>query len=360
MKAIHQEHHKLTGPLWSLTGLILLLVAPVWAAQTMELEIPDLPTEEPTLAPTATATLSPTQAPFTATFTPAPVKKTATPTPVPTPKPIEKAADEKVNEAETEQVPEVPAPVNPSVPEAGALLTITPELPYRPGHISVLERSGFIAPKQFESDGKIVAGANPSQTLFGTDDLVMIKLKDPKKARVGQTFIVYHDVLPVRLRQSKVSGVQIKPLAAGVIQSLEGDIATGALKDSFQAAEVDDKIVFKGSWQTSKSAKPKKDKVLKGLVLAGQNDFQNLGDDRALYVAGDIVYLDLGSEQGVQVNDIFKVIKRGKAKTEDNTSLVVKGEIRVLSTLDQSSIGQVVWSKEPVRPGNEIESTEGE
>jgi hypothetical protein len=217
------------------------------------------------------------------------------------------------------------------------------------GSFTIIERCGFLAPVRFSHDAIVRQGVESKQTLLGLGDRFVMELTGSTKVVRGETFVIYREVKQVvHPVTGTVTGVAVLPVAGGVVEKIEGKLISGRLTISYGAVRSGDKSVFQGYWRSTSTDKDKAGTRIRSVVVMEKTG-------RRLIGAGDIVYIDKGSNDGVAAKDDFRIVKDSPTEGVKGSSLVSIGVIRILATLPDSSIGQVGWSREAVIPGDVVE-----
>lgn len=267
---------------------------------------------------------------------------------------------------ETEAMPE---PTKVSVPGrrrfTPVIETLPPSLPETRAESSLYDRSGFAItavrspqiPDPFpilgvltESppavDGQI-QDVETGGTTAGIYQHVFVRLK---KGGVGDIFSAF--IVRKKLGGGFIftSGVPIEYQGEiEITESLGGNLFKGLVIANYDQIDVGAKLtsgpVPEGEFTKRGRANPVETKVLGG----------PLDDGRDLFSLNSIVYLEGGSQKGVQPGDILTVLRNEALRTQ--TEIDVKatakiGTIKVLTASRKFSTGVVVESTEDIRPGD--------
>lgn len=160
----------------------------------------------------------------------------------------------------------------------------------------------------------------------------------------------YRDAFGLR-RDTVGNQIEVK----GVIRVIEtaSITARAVVEQAFNPIHVDDLIVpfpeRRPPMITMNYVPPKKD--IQGYILANRGD--NL-----MFTMTDVVFLDQGEEDGVEVGDRFEVYAYPLTidEDEDDINPEVIGEIAVISIQEDTSTGVVLNVTEPLIPGHKIRS----
>lgn len=238
-----------------------------------------------------------------------------------------------------EQPPVAEAPV--AAPEVAAESPAMKEVPppvVAPGPMvnkNILISSGYIS----ESVGRLgeISGSPSSRNMFGDNDIVFVKTN--MQVKVGDRFyivrvreLIEHPVTRKKMGYlieirgiAEISQFEYGQTKARIIKAF-GEILTGDILDAFFEM---DPPVAKDSYRRPE---------ISGNVIAAKDmNFMN-----ALL---NIVYLDKGLQDGVEVGDMFKTVNIDK-------HMVNSGIIQVISVRDNTSAAIVKSNTLPVSRGN--------
>ena len=241
---------------------------------------------------------------------------------------------EKKEVEEAAPAPEVP----PAPPKEMAKEVTPPPAPEaRPlVDTSLVIAGGYIAPS-VEGIGA-VTGSPSGRSLFGSNDMIFVKTDRP--AYVGETFYiirsggpVYHPVTNKKIGYIvHILGVaEITRLKYGEteakITECYNDILDGDLLDDYYV--INPPIVDE----------PFRTPDIDGVVVAG-------GSARTMNSNFDVVFLDKGSDDGIEVGDMFRTIKTAGGHRIPN------GTIQVINENDATATAVVRKASSPIMSGN--------
>lgn len=160
----------------------------------------------------------------------------------------------------------------------------------------------------------------------------------------------YYDMFSAR---TDAAGSQI--LVKGVIRVIEtASITSRAVVDqAFNPIQVDDLIVPYPDRRPPMIAinyvPPKKD--IRGYILDSRGNSQ-------MFSMNDVVFLDQGEEDGVDVGDRFEIYAYPLTIDEDEDDLnpEIIGEIAVISIQEDTSTGVILSATEPIIQGHKVRS----
>ncbi|MEE8270056.1 MAG: hypothetical protein V3R23_08555, partial [Nitrospinaceae bacterium] len=185
---------------------------------------------------------------------------------------------------------------------------------------------------------------HPLKTFFITFEREIDLLDDEYKGEFyHNTFSFRHDIV----------GDQIK--VKGVIKVIETASITSraVIEQAFNPISVDDLIVPFPKRLPPMIAinyvPPKKD--IQGHIISNRGN--NL-----MFTMNEVVYLDQGEEDGVDLGDRFEIYAYPLTidEDEDDINPEIIGEIAVISIQEDTSTGVILNATEPIFPGHKIRS----
>ncbi len=185
---------------------------------------------------------------------------------------------------------------------------------------------------------------HPLKTFFITFEREIDLLDDEYKGEF------YHNAFSFR---HDIVGDQIK--VKGVIRVIETASITSkvAIEQAFNPISVDDLIVPFPERRPPMIAinyvPPKKD--IQGHIISNRGN--NL-----MFTMNEVVYLDQGEEDGVDLGDRFEIYAYPLTidEDEDDINPEIIGEIAVISIQEDTSTGVILNATEPIFPGHKIRS----
>jgi hypothetical protein len=277
---------------------------------------------------------------------------------IPSLAPIERAMKSQAEAGQKEQpVEKEPAKTEPKAaaaqPPAGAgeeehaaanKLMVPQEAPVPMMDKYSMLNAGFVSPDESKD---LIVGSLEGKTILGYDDIVYVTIHSKEDAAIGDKFIIYKPLNKVKHPiTGKDYGSVVKVL--GILQlTAKGapGTYTARITLSFDAAE-------KGSMLTpyqeptliysTGQAKPKE---ITGYLL-------EVLDGRTLNAQTDIVYLDKGSDDGVESGDRFVVYAKTQKETYPKNLI---GEVQVFLVKEHTSTAIVRKSTDFMDKGDEVE-----
>jgi hypothetical protein len=201
----------------------------------------------------------------------------------------------------------------------------------------LLTASGYIA-DSVHSIGSIVDSPS-GRTILGKDDYAYIKTDNPTK--IGEKFYIIRPVEKVvHPKSGSMLGYLIEVLGIAEVVGKDGsetkikitasysDVFTGSLLDSFYEME--------SPYRVETPRKPD----INGYIVDAK-------DLRILNGMIDVVYLDRGRRDGLEVGDLLATLMQGKHR-------VVNGSIQVINIRESTATAVVRKSSHSVTKGDEV------
>ncbi|MBN1381738.1 MAG: LysM peptidoglycan-binding domain-containing protein [Deltaproteobacteria bacterium] len=200
---------------------------------------------------------------------------------------------------------------------------------------SLFIASGYIADK-VPRVGQIIDAPN-GQVIFGNDDLANISVDHD--ARIGQKFYVIKASGPVR--HPGTGGVIGYLITIGGIAEItamnDGEILA-KITTCFGPMTIGDLLMTYYEIEAPTIQEPFRSPDISGTIIAGANQM-------VLQAMQDIIYVDKGSQDGIEIGDIFKT------HATANQALPT-GIIQVISCRDHTATAMIRSSNQPVSPGH--------
>jgi LysM repeat protein len=266
--------------------------------------------------------------------------------PVRRPEPVEEAILEPV---EAEILPEEPVE---AVVEAPPVPELEPEK-YR---FSQIKSSGLLSNEEMDAAGKVL-DAEDEKVMLSDGDIIYVTLKDA--ANPGDLYTILKTGNRI-IHPATKEKIGYKIVTLGTMEvtgntDSEG-LVTAKIIETFD-------IVSRGDLVTPKEDIPEyipfkpSESQLNGYIVAGR-------ESRASFGQGDVVYLDMGTKQGVETGNTFVVYREGetvkdkKSKRKYKLPSTTIGRLLVLHPKADSSIAIILDSAKEMKLGETIK-TEG-
>ena len=220
--------------------------------------------------------------------------------------------------------------------------------PIREKVFLVVGSEGFIAEKELGGVGHIIA-TNHDRGIVGAEDTVYTDIGSLHGAHKGDRFSIYskQEVVTHPLRHVTV-GYKIVPLGTLELTELTPDGSRALITESFREISSG---AFLLPWRNSRREIPLKSSSLplSGIIMESLTGNKAVG-------AGDLVYLDLGKEQGLELGNMLHLVRQpipdrpyvGPLPQELVAALVVVGVGR------DSSTAIIIKSVETVYLGEKV------
>jgi LysM repeat protein len=163
---------------------------------------------------------------------------------------------------------------------------------------------GYLLEKGFRPAGEIVA-TQENRVMIGEGDLAYTDIGSSAGAKIGQPYNVFRNMGPVSHPvTNEILGSKIVPLGTMELDKLEATTSRGIITKSFMEMKTGDFVM---PYHNRKREIPLKasDRDLSGYILDSQSGVITMG-------AGEVVFLDLGRDQGVQVGNLLYVVREVK------------------------------------------------
>lgn len=171
-----------------------------------------------------------------------------------------------------------------------------------------------------------VDGSASGRSLFGEYDLVFLKTDQP--AQVGDKFFVIKAVKLEKPMATRSNGYIIEPIAVAKVTKIDGKDTIAEIMHSSGAIRTGDLLStyydIKSPLTTDTFRKPD----IHGEIIAAR-------DLHLLNALFDIVYLDKGTKDGIEIGDLFGTVDVTSGHT------VATGVIQVIGTKDTTSTAVV-------------------
>ena len=269
---------------------------------------------------------------------------TAAPAPeaaaVPAAAPIQPAAVETA-------APEEYAPVEEELPPpvSGEAIGIQETVYY-----AKVTSRGFISPNELGKMGVIV-GSHEGKIMFSAGDVVFTNLGENSGVKVGDRFSILEQGNKVFHPQTKkLMGYQVEIMGDLEIMELNGQVSTAKIIHSGN-------VVAKGNFLRAFEPAVKEIDLkqfsgqIDGFIVGAQNPVENS-------VAKDIIYLDRGTRDGLEVGNMMLAYRPGQTVLEPGTNKSLKlpprllGKVLIVDVKDGTSAALITSSLDVVRVGD--------
>lgn len=209
---------------------------------------------------------------------------------------------------------------------------------------------GFITADELETSGVLVDGTD-NRLFLTKNDVVFLKMKDPAATKAGDRYSVFRKGQEVKHpRSGERMGYQVIDVGEVTIRELNDTVATAQITSANQEIERGDAIVALRS-KVQEIVMKKSVESLTGFVISSASDQLALG-------AYDLLYLDLGAEDGLQPGNLVYLSRERKltetASIKEDLILpdVLLGSALVLETGPHTSSALILKSRENIQVGD--------
>ncbi|RNC71413.1 MAG: LysM peptidoglycan-binding domain-containing protein [Desulfuromonadales bacterium] len=245
-------------------------------------------------------------------------------------------------------------------PRTAATATGAPDAGARPSEEPVAERSflvsgseGFLVEKGFRHAGRIIS-TNQNREMVGDDDIVYADIGRVDGAKAGDRFSIYKRLDPVSHPVTNVIlGEKVIPLGTVQLTEVEEKVSKAIITRSYRE-------IGSGSFLLPYKEKRRQvalkaaERDLAGYIVETHTGNLAIGE-------GDIVFLDLGKQQGLEPGHLLYVLREvvpdqqyidvpvGRLPPE------VIGAIVVVQTGENTSTALVIKSIDTIYRGDRVE-----
>jgi len=224
-----------------------------------------------------------------------------------------------------------------------------------------LRQNGFVEPGELAQAGKIV-GSKEEKLMLGTLDEAYVQYKKERPFQVGERYTIYKPTAAVHHPLTgKYLGHMVEIFGEGEVRAVtDGKIARIALVDSLNPIERGFLVgPLKRQFKVVQPVTDKSD--MQGIVVATLLPHELLGAD-------NIVFIDRGKDDGVEIGNRFVVTRRGdgyqpllsKGPMDDRRfPREVIGQIVVVDLRDHIATGFMTHSTVEARVGDRVEARRG-
>jgi RNAse (barnase) inhibitor barstar len=195
-----------------------------------------------------------------------------------------------------------------------------------------------------------ISGSPSGKNLFGKNDLVYIKTDKP--LNIGDKFYIVRagELVKHPVTKQKV-GYVVEVLGIAEITKFEYGEKIAKITSSFSEINTDDLLTNYYEMIQPPASKHYRRPAVDGYIIAARSV-------RLINATSDIVYIDKGKKDGIEVGDILKTIEVKESKAYNSTHKVPNGKIQVINCMDNTSTAIVRESTDPISAGNLIVQSE--
>lgn len=269
--------------------------------------------------------------------------------------PTEATPMEATPSAQTEEVQEgfgmAPEAPQPQVAMVDPFPIANPRKDDSPFEVN-LRQEGFIADEQLPAIGNVFKSEKPVKNLAENDE-VYLRMNDSTQAQVGKRFTVYRTLRRVKHPKTKgYLGFLTKILAEIEVIALdkEGGAATARIVTSYDVINRGDPITEKVDVLRKVNLSPNT-AALDGMIV------ESMVDDLTILGSGDVIYIDKGKEDGVQIGNTIDVIRTGDPLSRGSDAGLpneVVGRMVIVGMRGRTSTAVIVDSFDALRIGDRV------
>jgi len=222
--------------------------------------------------------------------------------------------------------------------------------------------AGFVSTEEIDSAGKIVDNFN-QKTLLGENDLVYVDVGKVDRVIPGDRYSIFKITTnpitgkPVQIKHPATGefiGYQVSNLGELTITKVEADASEAVIDNSYQEIHELDLITpYIMPLEEKVDVVDSGVEILKGYIIANKNLVKLLGEN-------DIVYLDLGADDGVMRGNIFEVYKPCELIEDKVTGKTIRlpekivAHLVILEPLKKTSVALVADSLMEIAVGDRV------
>ena len=209
---------------------------------------------------------------------------------------------------------------------------------------------GFISKDEERGTG-VVLDWDLETEMASQHDRIYIALARGQSAKVGDRFSVLRTGRTVKHPVTGWSvGRRYYQLGEVVATAVDGEVVTAEITTALDPIQRGDRV--KAFEAAVVEVRPKLGtKGVDGFIVAPKFDLANVAEH-------DVVYIDRGTADGVEVGHTFSVVRPGHRASAGGQSARTPrraiGRLLVLSTGQRTASALIVQSSEPIKPGDRI------
>lgn len=198
--------------------------------------------------------------------------------------------------------------IEPAVEAAEQKAAAAPEEPVLPAEVveektfTVRGNEGRLVESAIQPVGRIIAGQH-SRLVLGEDDIAFTDIGSKMGAVDGQKFTILRKSATIsHPRTSEILGTKYYPLGTLQLTQITPEGSRAIITSFFEEVEPGDWLFPYQEIKRREISLKLAERPLKGMIVESYT-----GHDAV--ASGDVVYLDLGEQQGVEVGNMFYVVR---------------------------------------------------
>jgi len=216
------------------------------------------------------------------------------------------------------------------------------------GEFTLAPGRKFVTREEMKDSG-VIAGSLEEVRMLSLKQRVYVKLNS--SAQPGQQFEIFKVVREIRhpITGSNL-GYMTEILGTASVDRLDAKMATAVIETAYNEINRGDHLGPVTSRPNNVESKPNT-KKLKGYVV--DTEFANM----VMYGESYLVFIDLGSRDGVEIGNTFIVVRAGDGYTRQTADFPDEdiGRLTVVDARDEVSTALVTFSTRELFPGDRIE-----
>lgn len=196
-----------------------------------------------------------------------------------------------------------------------------------------------------------IAGDGSAKEIFGEGDILYADFLEEREFGSGSRFsIVRVERKIVHPVKGGFSGYLISILGQAELIELKGNTGKIRIVQSFSPIRRGDGLITYLYLDPKIQIKESTGKV-SGYIIDNKNGLDLLGE-------GDVVYIDLGSRDGIERGSIFSIVKEERIRSGGNVMVVERsvGKALVILSMEKASSALIIQSEEPLHVGMRVKS----
>ncbi len=212
---------------------------------------------------------------------------------------------------------------------------------------------GFLLEKEISPAGHIIATPN-ERNLLGEDDVAYTDIGKNGGAKPGDRYSIFKEMETIKHPVTNaVMGQRVASLGTLQLAEIEDRNSTAIITHSYQEIGADSYLMPYRERKREVALKAA-GRDIQGYIVSARDGNISIG-------AGDVAYLDLGKNQGLEVGNLLYVvrdIKPDKIYTDRQVGNLPKdviGALVVVEALENTSTGLIIKSVKDIQRGDRVE-----
>ncbi|MBI5286626.1 MAG: LysM peptidoglycan-binding domain-containing protein [Deltaproteobacteria bacterium] len=256
---------------------------------------------------------------------------------------------EKKPEEVIEEKAEVSVEIPPAPPEPPLPADEVPPLPVVKFSSPLMKRSSFISTSGLVGSGIIVGTEDESKLFSQKGDIVFVSFKQETEVKGGDRFTIFVAEREVKHPvDGRVMGFLVETLGSLEVTKVEGGFTTARIDISYK--EIPKGARVKPAEPSGEGVEVKKGGVkVDGIILDSLEANVLLAED-------DIVYIDKGKRDGVEVGNTFNIYRSREEEGTLQLPPYKAGSLMVVDTQEETSTAIITKSNRTILKGDRIKT----